>query len=394
MKFTSMLAVVVFLGSVAASPLLSPDNTGLESWTKPKCQWKDKQCCAPDKDDHKSDDYGYDRRYGHRYTIYVKSHRNIQSALNKASSGDRIVVEAGIYAEQLTIEKDNIELIGKGAVLVPPKKAVKNKCSGLSGPKTEAGICVIGKGVKMARFIVDHRKVLSVERPVKDVSITGFEVHQFSGINIAIIGARNARVTKNTLTDGAKYGVLTAGSYKTLVSENKVSFKASATAVGFIAICLDNLSDVLVKKNEVSNYEYGICVQTNGADVQYNKVTRCCFAIFVDPFVIGAKIRHNYAGPSNPACRGASGITIDGAVRTKVSYNLIEGQKSRGKAAGLAVIDDECPQSGPGIVLSCLTHKRKAISSDNTFIWNTIRNNDLDVFANTTGKGNEFNWAT
>ncbi|KAI5455921.1 hypothetical protein BGZ63DRAFT_100433 [Mariannaea sp. PMI_226] len=144
----------------------------------------------------------------------------------------------------LTISKDGIKLIGKGAVLVPPKKTVKNMCSGLSGPKTEAGICVQGKGIKMDKFVIEHRKVLSVERPVKDVSIIGFEVRKFSGINIAIIGARNTRVSKNTLTDGAKYGTLTAGSTKTAIEGNKVLH--TGLGVQGIAICMDNLSDVHV----------------------------------------------------------------------------------------------------------------------------------------------------
>ncbi|KPM42082.1 hypothetical protein AK830_g4465 [Neonectria ditissima] len=383
MKFTSTLAGLVLLGTVAASPLSSPDDAGLVARTA-KCQWKDKQCCAHGKDDCNGDEYksGSDH-YGYRHTIYVKSHKSIQRAIDKASSGDRIVVEAGIYAEQLTIDKDGIELIGKRAVLVPPKKAVKNRCSGLSGPKTEAGICVTGKGVKLAPFAVEHRKVLSVARPVEDVSVTGFEVRKFSGINIAIVGAKNAHITKNKLVDGGKYGSLTAGSYKTLISDNEVS---AAALSGSIGVCMDNFSDVLITKNHVSNYGVGLCVQTDGAEVQYNKVKNCCVAVYVDPGVNGVKIRHNYIGQSNPQCPGASGIILDGAVDTKVSDNIIEGQKN--KASGIFVSDDECPQTGPSVSLSCLVLKRKAVASDNVIIRNTFRNNDFDVFVNTTAKDN------
>ncbi|KAH8662688.1 pectin lyase fold/virulence factor [Ilyonectria robusta] len=388
MKFTSTLAGLFLVGSVAASPLSDEERLeGLYSArNKPKCQYKDKLCC--NYKDYYTPDYGNGEHYGHRHTIYVRAHESIQRAINKASRGDKIVVTAGIYAEQLTISKDGIELIGKGAVLVPAKKAVKNMCSGLSGPQTEAGICVQGKGIKLDKFVIEHRKVLSVERPVEDVSITGFEVRKFSGINIAILGAKNTRISKNTLTDGAKYGTLTAGSTKTLVEGNKVSH--TGLGVQGIAICMDNFSDVQIKNNEVTDYGVGLCVQTNGADVHHNKVSQSCFGIFVDPGVTGAKIRHNHVGPSNPACQIAWGITIDGAVGSKVSDNLVEGQKNKGTAVGLVVIDEECLPTSPLFGLTCLTLKRKSVPSDNIFLRNTFRDNDLDVFFNTTSKNNNF----
>ncbi|KAF4454929.1 Pectin lyase-like protein [Fusarium austroafricanum] len=384
MKITSALTSIFILGSVASSHL--SDEEGLESRDKPKCHYKDKHCC--NFNDYYTPDYGNSGRYGHPHTIYVRHGESIQQAINKASRGDTIIVAAGNYAEQLTISKDGIKLIGKGAVLVPPKNTVKNMCSGLSGPKTEAGICVQGEGIKLDKFVIEHRKVLSVKRPVKDVSITGFEVRKFSGINIAILGAMNTRISKNTLADGAKYGTLTAGSTKTTVEGNKVSY--TGLGVNGIAICMDNFSDVHVEKNIVTDYGVGICVQTKGADVHHNMVSESCFGIFVDPGVTGAKVRHNHVGPSNPACQIAWGITIDGAAGSKVSDNLVEGQKNKGTAVGLVVIDEECNPTSPLFGLSCVTLKRKFIASDNIFLRNTFRDNDLDIFVNTTSKSNSF----
>jgi nitrous oxidase accessory protein NosD len=366
----------VFLLTVH-DPLLT-----LAARDKPKCQYKDKHCC--NFKDNYTPDYGNIGHYSHRHATHVRPGESIQQAINKASRGDTIVVAAGTYAEQLTISKDGIKLIGKGAVLVPPKKAVRNMCSGLSGPKTEAGICVQGEGIKLDKFVLEHRKVLSVKRPVKDVSITGFEVRKFSGINIAVLGAMNTRVSKNTLADGAKYGTLTAGSTKTTIEGNKVAH--TGLAVQGIAICMDNFSDVHVKKNTVSDYGVGLCVQTNRADVHQNMVSQCCFGIFIDAGVTGAKIRHNHVGPSNPVCQIAWGITIDGAAGSKVSDNHIEGQRNKGMGVGLMVIDEECDPTSPIRGLSCVTFKRRFIASDNIFLRNTFRNNDLDVVVNTTSK--------
>jgi pectin methylesterase-like acyl-CoA thioesterase len=77
-----------------------------------------------------------------RDTIQVQSGQSIQAAIHAAHTGDKIVVGAGNYAEQLTIKKDGITLIGQGAVLAPPATPLDNACSGLAGPDTQAGICV------------------------------------------------------------------------------------------------------------------------------------------------------------------------------------------------------------------------------------------------------------
>jgi pectin methylesterase-like acyl-CoA thioesterase len=116
--------------------------------------------------------------HGGRGTIYVWPGQAIQAAIDAAHSRDRIVVEAGTYAEQLTIVKDGIALIGRGAILVPlpvhPDNSKQNTCSGLAGPGMQAGICVYRSEIKLANFVVEHRKVLSVGRQAKDISITSF----------------------------------------------------------------------------------------------------------------------------------------------------------------------------------------------------------------------------
>jgi hypothetical protein len=129
--------------------------------------------------------------------VHVQAGQSIQAAIQAAHSGARIVVEAGTYAEQLTIEKDGISLVGRGAILVPPATPTQNLCSGLAGNDTEAGICVQGADVELAPFVQEHRKVLSVGRAVEGVSITGFQVRGFSGENIAVVGAQDAHVTGN-----------------------------------------------------------------------------------------------------------------------------------------------------------------------------------------------------
>ena len=310
-------------------------------------------------------------------TIFVRHGDKIQKAIDAAGRGTRIIVGPGTYAEQLTITKDGIDLIGLGAILTPPSDPVpvSNYCSGLAGPGTEAGICVSGANVILAEYKVEHRKFLSVDRRVQDVSITGFQIRGFSGENVAVVGAKDARVVGNRLTDGARYGFLTVGSNNTRAFANTV---ASSTALPFIGMCVDDLTGAEVSHNHIAGYEIALCVQTPGADIHHNDVSSSCTGAFVDPGVVGAKLHHNRVHGTNPGCAAADkfgvfGIFISGAVNTQVRGNRIEGQRKAGQAAGLVVVDD----FGTG-----------AIASGNVVTQNVLRDNDLDVFIGATGTGN------
>ena len=318
-------------------------------------------------------------------TIFVRHGDKIQKAIDAASRGARIIVGPGTYAEQLTITKDGIDLIGLGAILTPPSDPVpvSNYCSGLAGPGTEAGICVSGANINLAEYKVEHRKFISVDRRVQGVSITGFQVRGFSGENIAVVGAQDARVVGNRLTDGARYGFLTVGSNNTRASANTVE---SSTALPYIGMCMDDLTSAEVSYNHIAGYEIALCVQTPSAEVHHNDVSSSCTGAFVDPGVVGAKLHDNRFRGTNPGCAEkvdpktglffVFGIFVSGAVNTEVRRNRIEGQTGGGLAnsfaVGLAVVDDE---SG-------------AIASGNVVTQNVLRHNDFDLYIGATGTGN------
>ncbi|KAH7195164.1 hypothetical protein BFJ63_vAg18245 [Fusarium oxysporum f. sp. narcissi] len=393
MKLTLTLAGL--LGLASASPFSGHDTSSGLKARGGKCDWKDKHCCAyPDKYKDNKDASGYKESnyYSYGHTAYVKHGRSIQHAINKASPGDRIVVEAGTYHEQLLINKDGIELVGHGAILVPPVKYVKNVCTGVTknekGVDTDAGICIAGYNVKKAPFQAEHARVASVGKPVRDVSVTGFDVRGFSGVNVVVIGAKNTNIYKNKLTDAPAYGALTLGSYNTVFSENIIT----TTQGGFIGICMDNYSDVLIKKNEISKVFIGLCVQTNGAVLAYNNLYDNCNGIYVDPGVRGVQLIHNHISKSGPAaaCGGSTtGITLDGASDTVVRDNVIEGQHADGKGTGILIFDDECKATPQGeLSLSCIALGHKAVAKDNVVIRNTLRDNDVDIVNNSKGSGN------
>lgn len=315
--------------------------------------------------------------------IHIQAGQFIQTAIDKADGGDRIIVEAGTYAERLTIMKDGIALIGHNAILVrpTPDTSKPNICSGLAGPGTEAGICIQGTGVKLGDFQGEHRPVLSVDTPVKGVSVTGFQVRDFTGLNIAIVGAQDTRVTNNALIDGTQYGVLTVGSRNSGITHNTVVW--TKATLPFIGICNDDVATPHVAHNQITGYNIGLCVQTAGADVSHNQVRNSCVGAFIDPGIKGAKIRHNHISDAGAICAtpagfiGVYGIIITGSVETQVRHNLIEGMTNEGRAAGIALFDDPPPSPHP-----------TRLATGNVITQNTLLKNDLDLLVFTKGTGN------
>jgi hypothetical protein len=329
-------------------------------------------------------------------TINVQSGHSIQSAINSAKAYDHIIVAKGTYAEQLTITQDGITLIGQNAILVPPKKPTTNKCSGLAGPNpvtkhdTQAGICIIGSNVVLAKYKSEHRKVISVGQRVKAVSVTGFTISGFDGLNIALVGAQDAVVNKNSLTDGATYGALTVGSKNSAITHNIVLSNAPVapnTYLRYIGICMDDVSSATVAFNSINGYNIALCVQTDGANVHDNQVTNSCIGAFVDPGVNGAQLVGNSITNTNSLCRKTDsggfaewGIALVGAKNTLVKGNDISGIKNglnpkTFPAAGVAVLDDFTGETQDG-------------SSGNKISNNSLKNNDVDLNVNTKGTGN------
>jgi Right handed beta helix region len=270
--------------------------------------------------------------------VVVHSGASIQDGLDGARPGSTVVVEAGTYAEQLTLTADRITLVGRGAILVPPTSPVPpNLCTGLAGPvfdhpdvATQAGICVTGRDVELADFDQEHREVTSVGRRVRDVVIKGLEVRGFTGPQIALVGTAGSRVLDNDLAAAGAYGALSVGSTHTRISHNVVSV-ADVPLAG-IGICADDAAPAVVDANEVSGYGVGLCVQTQAADFRANDVHDNCIGVYVDPG-IGASVRANRITTSNPECEALGvaptgiGVWLAATVGTQVRDNLIVGQR-------------------------------------------------------------------
>jgi parallel beta-helix repeat protein len=135
---------------------------------------------------------------------------SIQKAINAADPGDTIVVR-GVHREDVVIRKNGIKLRGEDAVIeAPPRAKADSPCSKVFGPEA---ICVFGD----ANFTTGK-----VNRPIKDVSISGFTIRgfkqSFTTILIDVIGARNVTVEGNHVVGnlGAGIGITGEGLNNTI----------------------------------------------------------------------------------------------------------------------------------------------------------------------------------
>ena len=276
-------------------------------------------------------------------TTTVKHGSSIQSAINKAKPGDKIIVEAGTYAEQLTIKTSGLTLIGKNAILVPPEHFGINLCSGLNqdfvNVSTEAGICIHGKGVDLAPYVKEHRRFISAKEYIKNVVVSGFTVKNFTGENIAVVAGSNVKIIDNKLINGAQYGFLTVGSKDTLAQGNLIT---TAVLPSFIAMCMDDQSGAVFKGNNISNYLIGLCGQTSGGLLAKNTVKDCCVGAFVDPFVKNLKVLDNTFSDRPALCPAelGGGVIVLGAVKATVKGNVVKGFTNSGMGVGILIMDD------------------------------------------------------
>ncbi|KAG9857943.1 hypothetical protein KCU98_g483, partial [Aureobasidium melanogenum] len=308
--------------------------------------------------------------------IYLHENDDYQNAIKHASPGDVFIFTRGTYKGPIVISKDDISLFGHGASIIPGNtQAIPNECSGFAGNDsagmdTQAGICIAGNGIKFGEF-KEHRRITSVTTPVKGVHVSGFEVVGFSGPNIAVIGAQDTLVSGNILRDSPTYGCITAGSTNSRVTENTVT----SSNLNGIGICMDDTGPVEVSHNDISGYVVGLCLQTNGAQVEENKVKECCWGAFLDPNVEGVELKKNFISAMNPTCfDGSSGIFVDGGINNQIEQNWITGMKlTDGNGAGIMVWDEP-----------------DAVANGNKIERNVLKDNNIDIYVNSTGTGNEF----
>jgi len=134
-------------------------------------------------------------------TYRVAHGHSIQAAIDRARPGDTVLVDAGVYQENLTITKSRITLRGagdgaRGSVLEPAATPHPSICSEFGEVN---GICVTGRFKKGTDIL---------GKPITDTTVTGFLVRHFTRMGILVYNARNTAIEHDRASHTRHYGIV------------------------------------------------------------------------------------------------------------------------------------------------------------------------------------------
>jgi parallel beta-helix repeat protein len=303
---------------------------------------------SADGGDH--DDHDDDRE------VTVREGESIQAAIDAAEPGTEIEVR-GDHAEQIWINKDGIELVGKHATLsMPEVPNVEAAC----GPTL---ICVISP-------TVNPDDPFDPANYLDDVTISGFTLSNPYSDSIGLYFTNGATVERNKVTSSDCSGIWMLFANDFRIERNRVSDSANCGGIdvaasnggkisrntstngGFAGINTDDVSNVEIDRNRATGNCIGIVVgDSPGGDLPSDNVS----------------ITRNRANGNNTVCYpfgppefggppvGVAGILVAGATNVVVTRNTANDNVSTDPAgtitAGGIVVGDFGPNVGNNVLV-------------------------------------------
>jgi hypothetical protein len=303
-------------------------------------------------------------------TRVVHPGESIQAAVDASAAGDTVLVESGTYAQTVGIHTSGIQLIGKGAKLVPPPSPDGFDCN--EGPVLD-GICVFPK---------HPRK----DPPLDGVTIQGMTVTGFGGSGIFAFNQTNLTYNRNTATNNEAYGMAAFSTVNTHMTHN------TATGAHEANFYLGDSPDAhgLIRANVSHGGALGIFVRNSQhVAVQDNDVRNNCAGLLVLADAPGPAgnvlVRHNTFLANNQVCPPAEGppfsgigVALAGAHDVTIQANVIQDNAATGPSfadGGVLVVSQ-----GPG----------STAPMNNKVSHNVITRNSTDIVDDGSGSGNVY----
>jgi len=181
-------------------------------------------------------------------TLVVHPGESIQAAVDRAGSGDRVLVLAGTYREAVVVNRDGITLESKGATLVNPGAQALGIA--FAPPHADRTTCL---GSRSGRL--------------QGATARGFTVRGFR-IGIFFLCAENVVAEENTTVDNTVYGVFPSHVVGGRISRNHAS---GANDTG---IYIGQSRNVRVEDNVAQDNTSGFEVEnSSGVTVRRNLAT-------------------------------------------------------------------------------------------------------------------------
>ncbi|MGH8929948.1 MAG: right-handed parallel beta-helix repeat-containing protein [Egibacteraceae bacterium] len=318
-------------------------------------------------------------------THVVQPGQSIQNTIDAARPGDTILVQAGVYRENLEIVKDGITLVGHAAVLEAPEVSTPRRCStATERDENPFGICITAQ--------LEPGLPPTVLRPVQNVTVRGFVLGRFPSTGIHVLGGHNTRIEDNELTGGDDYAVLVSRSSATRVTGNRVH--GGVVAGIYVGDSPDARADV--DGNVVVDAgQFGIYIRdaSVGSIVGNGLTGNCVGLAFIDTTESGGvadwtardnRIRQNdqvcVAGENEPQLSGM-GVLLAGSSRVVLRDNaVLENRPENG-----------VPIPSGGIVIMSAEPFGGSAPTSNVVQQNLVQGNSpVDVNWIHTGAGNQF----
>ena len=342
--------------------------------------------------------------------VVVKEGESIQAAVDAAEPGTKIVVK-GHHAEQVWINKDGIQLIGRNATIapVPAAERVLNPCTGgdETGPIIERAttICVHPGFDDFPEF----PEFPSDDVWLEGVTIKGFHLPDSAFDAIGVGFTNDVHLNRNTITNPACDGIFVTFADGFDVRRNTSNGSQFCNGIGVF-----NSEHGSIKRNTThDNSENGIIANDSShVLIQRNTASGNCYGINVGdaPDFLGLPatdltIRRNTTNGNNSRCFpfgpdfpiGVTGILVVGVSNVLVERNTSNDNVSDDPSltgGGITVVDfpGENPTDPPSAVTENVQIRRNTAKGNSTALGPidlniTTMGTGLEVHRNTCGVG-------
>jgi hypothetical protein len=240
-------------------------------------------------------------------------HSTISAAITASSNGDVIIVNAGTYLENLTINKE-VTLLGPNAAVSP------------------------NGGIRVAEAIIDLSSGRQINIGANNFSIKGFKIINSSMIGILSGGAMGTTfskfitIEKNLFENFNGIAIYTSGSIADwTVTDNKIN-NVNGSAIVFAVSCIN----LTVTYNSLSNIssdgiQLASAYPASNYNIQNNTFTNITKSgINILKNINNFQIKNNTITNANTSTSGSEGgIKIQGLVNTTtagvISNNTVSG---------------------------------------------------------------------
>lgn len=314
-------------------------------------------------------------------TFRVQAGGSIQSAVDRARAGDRIVVEPGVYHETVQVDRD--------------------------------GLTLVGLARDGERAVLDGRGQLgdAVQVSGSHFTIEGFSIRNYVGNGVVAHKARNVVFRDLVVDNAGLYGVYPVECTGVLVEGCVVSRIADA------GIYVGQSRDIIVQNNEVFNNVAGIEIENSvNAIVANNSAHHNTGGILVfvlpnNPSKIGeyCKVVNNRVWANNHPNFGKPGTAVSfippgvgifvmAADYTEVTRNIIQDNDSYG--VSVISLKNSSSLEGKTYELDVQPDSDFTFVHDNVYVNNgtdpapryiKLAGKGGDLFWDGTGQGNAWN---